>query len=87
MNTSSNTPPKTTARNLEYILADIGEAAGIPQKISFEMLRWTSAVRDMRDGQDETFVRDKLGLSPISWQETRAKLKRLIELQLRAEEG
>ncbi|MBN8621092.1 MAG: tyrosine-type recombinase/integrase [Anaerolineae bacterium] len=75
-----------TARNLEYILSDIGEAAGIPQKISFEMLRWTSAVRDMRDGQDETFVRDKLGLSPISWQETRAKLKRLIELQLRAEE-
>lgn len=74
-----------TARNLEYILSDIGEAAGIPAKISFEMLRWSSAVRDIREGQDEEFVREKLGLSPISWQETRSKIKRLIELQSKPE--
>jgi integrase/recombinase XerD len=73
-----------TARNLEYILSDIGEAAGIPAKISFEMLRWSSAVRDMREGHDEDYVRDKLGLSPISWQETRSKIKRLIELQTKS---
>jgi site-specific recombinase XerD len=74
-----------TARNLEYILSDIGEAAGIPTKISFEMLRWTCAVRDTRAGLEEDFIRDKLGLSPISWVETRAKIKRLIELQQREE--
>lgn len=74
-----------TARNLEYILSDVGEAAGIPAKISFEMLRWSSAVRDMREGQDEEFVREKLGLSLISWQETRSKIRRLIELQTKPE--
>lgn len=70
-----------TARNLEYILSDIGEAAGLPVKISFEILRWSSAVRDMREEQDEAYIRDKLGLSPISWQETGSKIKRLLELQ------
>ncbi|MCA0452693.1 MAG: site-specific integrase [Chloroflexi bacterium] len=70
-----------TARNLEYILSDIGEAAGVPAKISFEMLRWSSAVRDMRNGQEEDYIRDKLGLSPISWAETGSKIKRLLELQ------
>lgn len=70
-----------TARNLEYILTDVGEIAGIPNKLSFEMLRWTCAVRDIRSGLDEEFVRDKLGLSPVSWQETRIKIRKLIELQ------
>jgi site-specific recombinase XerD len=74
-----------TARNLEYILSDVGEAAGIPAKISFEMLRWTCAVRDTRKNMEEEAIRDKLGLSPISWVETRAKIKRLIELQHRDE--
>jgi site-specific recombinase XerD len=72
-----------TARNLEYILSDVGEAAGIPAKISFEMLRWTCAVRDTRSNMEEEAIRDKLGLSPISWVETRAKIKRLLELQQR----
>ncbi|MBL8163771.1 MAG: site-specific integrase [Anaerolineae bacterium] len=70
-----------TARNLEYILTDVGEIAGIPTKLSFEMLRWTCAVRDIRAGLDEDFVRDKLGLSPVSWQETRSKIRKLIDLQ------
>ena len=74
-----------TARNLEYILSDIGDAAGLPTKISFEMLRWTCAVRDTRAELDEEFIREKLGLSPISWVETRAKINRLIELQQREE--
>jgi integrase/recombinase XerD len=70
-----------TARNLEYVLEDVGEAAGIPHKLSFEMLRWTCAVRDMQAGLEDTFIRDKLGLSPVSWVETRAKARRLLELQ------
>lgn len=74
-----------TARNLEYVLAAIGDAADLPYKLSFETLRWTCAVRDTRHGMEEAVVRDKLGLSPISWQETRAKIKRLIELQVAEE--
>jgi integrase/recombinase XerD len=74
-----------TSRNLEYILTDIGEAAGVATKLSFEMLRWTCAVRDTRAGHEEDFVREKLGLSPISWVETRAKIRQLIDLQMRAE--
>jgi site-specific recombinase XerD len=70
-----------TARNLEYILSDIGTAAGIPFKLSFEIMRWTCAVEDTRKGKDEEYVREKLGLSPISWQETRTKIKRLIDQQ------
>lgn len=70
-----------TARNLEYILSDVGEAAGIPFKLSFEIMRWTCALQDARAERDEEFIRDKLGLSPISWQETRLKIKRLLEQQ------
>jgi site-specific recombinase XerD len=66
-----------TARNLEYILTDIGEGAGIEVKLSFEMLRWTSAVRDYRLGMEEELIREKLGLSKISWHETGAKVRRL----------
>ncbi len=74
-----------TSRNLEYILTDIGEGAGVPVKISFEMLRWTCAVRDFRAGVDPDAIREKLGLSEFSWYETHNKIKRLVELQLAAE--
>jgi integrase/recombinase XerD len=74
-----------TTRNLEYILTDVGEGAGIPVKISFEMLRWTCAVRDYRAGVDADVIRDKLGLSDISWYETHNKIKRLVEMQLAEE--
>lgn len=75
-----------TSRNLEYILTDIGEGAGIPAKLSFEMLRWTCAVRDFRNGIDEDIIREKLGLSKISWYETGQKIKRLAA-GLEEEEG
>jgi site-specific recombinase XerD len=35
-----------TARNLEYVLADVAKQAGLDGSLSFEMLRWTCAVRD-----------------------------------------
>lgn len=66
-----------TARNLEYILTDIGEAAGIPFKLSFEVMRWSSAVRDYRLGMDDRSLREKLGLSEASWQESFTKIKQL----------
>lgn len=68
-----------TTRNLEYILTDIGEEAEISFKLSFEVMRWTSAVRDYRAGVDEETIREKLGLSRTSWYETSAKIRQLSD--------
>lgn len=75
------TPKETlfdcTSRNLEYILTDMGAGAGIATKLSFEMLRWTCAVRDYVQGMDEQLLREKLGLSEASWHETGQKIRKL----------
>jgi site-specific recombinase XerD len=66
-----------TARNLEYVLEDIAGFAGIAGGVSFEQLRWTCAVRDYRNGMPPDQLRQKLGLSTISWRETLPKIQRL----------
>ena len=67
-----------TARNLEYVLGDAGQLAGIEHKsVSFEALRWTAAVRDYRTGMSPEQLRKKLGLSQISWRETGMKIRQL----------
>jgi site-specific recombinase XerD len=66
-----------TARNLEYVLKGVAEQAGLPDGLSFEMLRWTCAVRDYRAGMPPDKLRQKLGLSKISWRETGPKIARL----------
>jgi integrase/recombinase XerD len=68
-----------TARNLEYVLRDVAQLAGLKDGVSFEMLRWTCAVRDFQAGMDPTRLRKKLGLSQITWHETFDKLKKLTE--------
>ena len=68
-----------TPRNLEYVLADVSEVAGLPQQVSFEMLRWTSALRDFRDGMDHDRLRQKMGLSKITWRETSEKLAKISD--------
>ncbi len=61
-----------TPRNLEYVLEEVGDRAGIKRiQVGFETLRWTSAVRDFRLGMPEERLRQKMGLSKISWRETR----------------
>lgn len=71
-----------TARNLEYILSDVAEAAGLPQgKLSFENLRWCSALREYRQEEEPGAIRQRLGLSPVSWRETKKKLDRLLARQ------
>jgi len=64
-------------RRLEYLLEDLGKAAGLRKHISFDMCRWTCAVRDVRAGLDETQIRQKLGLSKIQWREIGMKLDKL----------
>jgi site-specific recombinase XerD len=62
-----------TSRNLEYVLTNVGLEAGL-KHMSFEMLRWTCAVRDYAEGMEPQKLRVKLGLSQISWYEVEAKL-------------
>ncbi|MBK8047010.1 MAG: site-specific integrase [Anaerolineales bacterium] len=67
-----------TPRNLEYVLDEVGQKAGIRNvQVGFETLRWTCAVRDFRNGMPEERLRQKLGLSKISWRETREKIFQL----------
>jgi len=68
-----------TARNLEYVLADVAKQAGLTDGLSFEMLRWTCAVRDYQARMDPERLRRKLGLSMMSWRETEPKIIRLAE--------
>lgn len=67
-----------TPRNLEYILTHIGAEAGLG-RLSFEMLRWTCAVRDFSTDMDREALRQKLGLSEISWYEVEPKLALLSQ--------
>ena len=67
-----------TPRNLEYVLDEVGQRANIRRlQVGFETLRWTSAVRDFRLGMTEDQLRQKMGLSKISWRETSDKIFQL----------
>ncbi|MCB9438470.1 MAG: tyrosine-type recombinase/integrase [Anaerolineales bacterium] len=66
-----------TPRNLEYVLTDLAKLAGLETRASFETLRWTCAVRDYRMGMDMEDLREKMGLSQISWRETSQKIIKL----------
>ncbi len=71
-----------TARNLEYVLADVAQAASLPNGLSFEMLRWTSATRDFKAKMSAERQRQKMGLSKASWREVKIKLARLAQKAL-----
>ncbi|MFN2136608.1 MAG: tyrosine-type recombinase/integrase, partial [Candidatus Promineifilaceae bacterium] len=71
-----------TARNLEYILTDVGEAVGLKQGLlSFENLRWISALWDWENDVEKDDIRQKLGLSKVTWRETKNKLAKLAALR------
>ncbi|HET7143624.1 MAG TPA: tyrosine-type recombinase/integrase, partial [Anaerolineales bacterium] len=64
-------------RRLEYLLEDIGAEAGITKHLSFDMCRWTCALRDYQAGMETDAIRQKLGVSKIQWRELFIKLKQL----------
>ncbi len=64
-------------RRLEYLLEDIGTEAGLEKHISFDMCRWTSALRDYKNGVENDRIRQKLGVSKIQWREINLKLRKL----------
>jgi site-specific recombinase XerD len=64
-------------RRLEYLLEDIGAEASLTKHLSFDMCRWTCALRDYQAGVDSDKVRQKLGVSKIQWRELFIKIKQL----------
>lgn len=64
-------------RRLEYLLEDLSHQAGLEKHISFEMCRWTCALRDWVSGIEPDKIRQKLGLSKIQWREVHAKIRQL----------
>jgi integrase/recombinase XerD len=66
-----------TARNLEYVLKHVAEQAELARGLSFEMLRWTCAVRDYQAGMEADKLRQKLGISKITWREVGIKIAKL----------
>lgn len=66
-----------TARNLEYVLADLAKMTRLGETVSFESLRWTCAVQDYEAGMKDESLRQKLGLSTITWEEAGDRLRRL----------
>ncbi|HEX9676561.1 MAG TPA: site-specific integrase [Anaerolineales bacterium] len=71
-------------RRLEYLLEDIGAAAGLKKHLSFNMCRWTSVLTDYKSGADSEHIRHKLGISKIQWREIGSKLDRLAAGRLAA---
>ncbi len=72
-----------TARNLEYILSDVAQSAGLDKSLfSFENLRWASALHDFMNEVDADRIRQRLGLSKVTWRETKAKLEKLQQKQV-----
>jgi len=66
-----------TARNLEYVLKHVAEQAELPNGLSFTMLRWTCSVRDHKAGMGADKLRQKLGISKITWREVKVKIDKL----------
>ena len=64
-------------RRLEYLLEDIGVAASLTKHLSFDMCRWTCALRDYQAGIEPDTTRQKLGVSKIQWRELFIKIKQL----------
>jgi integrase/recombinase XerD len=64
-------------RRLEYLLEELGNLAGLEKHLSFDMCRWTFALRRFRAGMDHDRIRQLLGLSKIQWREVGAKLEAL----------
>ncbi len=64
-------------RRLEYLLEDVGSEASLDKHLSFDMCRWTCALRDYQSGMEADKVRQKLGVSKIQWREIFMKLRQL----------
>ncbi|HIC94535.1 MAG TPA: hypothetical protein EYP09_09855 [Anaerolineae bacterium] len=58
-----------TPRTLEYEIENLGRQARLLRRLTARTLRWTWAVRKVREGTDKEKLRRLMGLSPVAWQE------------------
>lgn len=68
-----------TPRNLEYVLHTLSTVTRLPQPLTFETLRWTSAVRHYCAHMDEDHLRRRLGLSKMAWRYALPIIQRLAK--------
>ncbi len=71
-----------SARAMEYVLEEIGQTAGLSKHLSFDMCRWTYALRQYQQGVEADLIRQRLGISRIQWREVFLKLRRLAGEEL-----
>lgn len=71
-----------TARALEYVLNDLGKAAKLEKRLSFDICRWTYALRQYQQGVETDLIRQRLGISRVQWREVLLKLRRLAGEQV-----
>jgi len=64
-------------RRLEYLLEEVGQAAGLDKHLSFDMCRWSCALQDYLNRIEAEKIRQKLGISRIQWREIHMKLQQL----------
>ena len=64
-------------RHLQNVIERLGEAAGLPKRVTPSMLRWTCALSQFRAGVPEETLRARLGLSKLGWEDVREKLEAL----------
>lgn len=67
-----------TGRNLEYVLARLGRAAGMERNPSFRSLRATAAARMHREGAEGRDVAASLGISRHTWPALRRRIRETI---------
>lgn len=66
-----------TQRLIEYILTARAARAGIPKKVTAQILRDTCAVRLLKRGRPIETVLKKLGLNPSTWEDAKEKYLKL----------
>ncbi len=66
-------------RRLEYLLEDVGNAAGLKKHLSFAMCRWTCFVRNYTEGMSAEELRDHMGVSAVQWRDTFSKIQVLAK--------
>jgi site-specific recombinase XerD len=71
-----------TQRMVRYILASVGESAGLQKRVSAQLLRDTCAIRWLRLGELVETVLLKLGLSETTWEDAREKYLKLMSQAL-----
>lgn len=72
----------SSRRTLQYIVERTGDAAGLRRTLTPSTLRWTYAVDQFRTGLEPDVLRQRLGLSERSWEDTESRLQALTRRPL-----